>query len=74
MRRLVKEEGMDHLGRDMLWADSGSTAWAEIDRAVQAEVARIRVAQMVFPTVQMPGGSSVSVDQFDPLTMTIQEG
>ena len=42
---------MDHLGRDMLWAGSGSTAWAEIDRAMQAEVARIRVAQMVFPTV-----------------------
>lgn len=65
---------MDHLRRDELWADAGSTAWAEIDTAVQAEVARIRMAQMVFPTVQVPDSPNVSVDQFDPKTMTIAEG
>jgi len=65
---------MNRLGRDMLWGDAGSTAWTEIDNAVQAEVARIRVAQLVFPTIQMPGASAVSNDQFTSATMTITEG
>jgi len=65
---------MDHLGRDMLWAAADSTAWDEIDKAVAAEVARIRVGQKVFPTVQMPDAPNVSLDQFNPQTMTIDEG
>ena len=65
---------MDHLGRDLLWAAADSSAWSEIDKAVQAEVARIRVAQMVFPTVQTPNAPTVVFDQFDAQTMTIDEG
>ncbi len=65
---------MDHLGRDMLWAAADSTAWAEIDKAVEAEVGRIRVGQKVFPTVQMPDAPNVSLDQFNAQTMTIDEG
>ena len=65
---------MDHLGRDMLWAVADSSAWSEIDKSVQAEVARIRVAQMVFPTVQMPNAPNVALDQFNAQTMTIDEG
>ncbi|MBS1693785.1 MAG: encapsulin [Actinobacteria bacterium] len=65
---------MDHLGRETLWAAAESTAWAEIDKAVQAEVARIRVAEMVFPTVQMANAANVPLDQFNPQTMTIDEG
>jgi uncharacterized linocin/CFP29 family protein len=65
---------MDHLGRDMLWAAADSTAWDEIDKAVAAEVGRIRVGQKVFPTVQMPNAPNVSLDQFNAQTMTIDEG
>jgi uncharacterized linocin/CFP29 family protein len=61
----------DNLGRDKLWDPA---TWAEIDKAVQAEVGRIRVAQKVFPTVQMPNASNVSEDVFDPQTMSIAEG
>ena len=65
---------MDHLGRDMLWPAADSTAWDEIDKAVAAEVGRIRVGQKVFPTVQMPDAPNVSLDQFNAQTMTIDEG
>ena len=36
-----------NLGRDKLWNES---IWSEIDKAVQEEVGRIRVAQKVFPS------------------------
>jgi uncharacterized linocin/CFP29 family protein len=65
---------MDNYGREALWTDPSSTAWAEIDQAVLAEVGRIRVTQKVFPTIQMPTASNVTVDQFNPQTMTINEG
>jgi uncharacterized linocin/CFP29 family protein len=65
---------MDHLGRDTLWAAADSTAWDEIDKAVAAEVGRIRVGQKIFPTVQMPNAPNVSLDQFNAQTMTIDEG
>jgi uncharacterized linocin/CFP29 family protein len=65
---------MDHLGREAIWAAADSAAWAEIDKAVQAEVGRIRVAQMVFPTVEMANAPNVVLDQFNAVTMTIDEG
>ena len=74
MGYLLKGDRMDHLGRDMLWAAADSSVWGDIDKAVQAEVARIRVAQMVFPTVQMPNAPNVALDQFNAQTMTIDEG
>jgi uncharacterized linocin/CFP29 family protein len=61
----------DNLGRDKLW---NPETWTEIDKAVQTEVGRIRVAQKVFPTVQMPNAANVSEDVFDPQTMSIAEG
>jgi uncharacterized linocin/CFP29 family protein len=61
----------NNLGRDELWSPE---VWAEIDRAVLAEVGRIRVAQKVFPSSQSSNGQYVPADVFDPATMTIAEG
>ena len=36
-----------NLGRDKVW---NQQIWSEIDKAVQEEVGRIRVAQKVFPS------------------------
>lgn len=60
-----------NLGRDKLWTPD---TWADIDKAVQSEVGRLRVAQKVFPAVQAPNAANVSADVLDPATMTIQEG
>jgi uncharacterized linocin/CFP29 family protein len=59
------------LGRDKVWTPD---IWADIDKAVTAEVGQARVAQKVFPTTPMPNAQSVPADIFDPNTMTIQEG
>jgi uncharacterized linocin/CFP29 family protein len=61
----------NNLGRDELW---NPEIWAEIDRAVLAEVGRIRVAQKVFPSSQSSNGQYVPADIFDPEKMTIAEG
>jgi len=61
----------NNLGRDQVWTPE---IWGEIDKAVQAEVGRIRVAQKVFPSPPMPNALSVPADLFDPATMTIAEG
>lgn len=61
----------NNLGRDKIWSDP---VWQEIDKAVMAEVGRIRVAQKVFPGSLTPNASNVSADIFDPETMTIAEG
>ena len=62
---------MSNLGRDKLWTPE---VWAEIDKAVMAEVGRLRVSQKVFPTLQTPNAPNVSADVFNRQTMTIQEG
>jgi uncharacterized linocin/CFP29 family protein len=46
-----------NLGRDRLWNDY---IWSEIDKAVQEEVGRIRVAQKVFPSGVVNNVSAVS--------------
>lgn len=58
-------------GRDKIWNDA---VWQEIDKAVLAEVGRIRVAQKVFPSTPMANASYVPADIFDPKTMSIAEG
>jgi uncharacterized linocin/CFP29 family protein len=65
---------MNNFGREALWTAADSTAWSEIDSAVLTEVGRIRVAQKVFPTIQMENAPYVTVDEFNPQTMTINEG
>jgi uncharacterized linocin/CFP29 family protein len=60
-----------NLGRDKVW---GPDIWANIDKAVAAEVGPVRVAQKVFPTTPMPNAQSVPADIFDPNAMAIQEG
>jgi uncharacterized linocin/CFP29 family protein len=59
------------LGRDKVWTQD---IWADIDKAVTAEVGQVRVVQKVFPTTAMPNAQSVPADVFDPTAMTIQEG
>jgi uncharacterized linocin/CFP29 family protein len=61
----------NNLGRDKVWDDA---IWQEIDKAVMAEVGRIRVAQKVFPGIAMPNASYVPADIFDAKTMSIAEG
>lgn len=61
----------DNLGRDKIWTPD---VWAEIDKAVKAEVGQIRVAQKVFPSTQLPGGAVVPSDTLDLNNMTIEEG
>src|SRR5439155_5698199 len=58
-------------GRDKLWNDA---IWQDIDKAVLAEIGRIRVAQKIFPSSPMSNGSYVPADIFDPDTMSIAEG
>lgn len=45
--------------RGMLW---NPQIWAEIDRAVMADVGRVRVAQKIFPSQQKPGQDNVQAD------------
>src|SRR5215813_2358222 len=61
----------NNLGRDKLWSDG---VWQEIDKAVLAEVGRIRVAQKVFPSTPMLNASFVPADIFDAKNMSIAEG
>ncbi len=61
----------NNYGRDEVWSPA---IWTEIDKAVLAEVGRIRVSQMVFPGSQNGNGQCVPKDVFDPATMTIAEG
>lgn len=54
----------NNLGKDMLWKEE---TWAGTDRAVLAEVGRIRVAQKVFPASHCANGANglyVPVDAF----------
>src|SRR5664279_5188778 len=53
------------------WTDQ---VWSSIDDGVTKAVGAIRVAQKVFPTVQLVGVTSVPADQFDPNKMSISEG
>jgi uncharacterized linocin/CFP29 family protein len=48
------------LGRDKLW---NQQIWSDIDKAVQDEVGRIRVAQKVLPAVVYPNGQPVPDDE-----------
>jgi uncharacterized linocin/CFP29 family protein len=59
------------LGRDKVWTPD---IWANIDKAVTAEVGQVRVLQKVFPTTSMANAQSVPADVFDPATMAIEEG
>ena len=59
------------LGRDKIWTPD---IWANIDKAVTAEVGQVRAVQKVFPTTSMANAQSVPADIFDPATMTIEEG
>jgi uncharacterized linocin/CFP29 family protein len=61
----------NNLGRDELW---NPQVWGEIDKAILAEVGRIRVAQKIFPSSPTNNGQYVPADKFDAKTMTIAEG
>jgi uncharacterized linocin/CFP29 family protein len=63
-----------NLGRDKVWNDQ---IWSDIDKAVREEMARIRVAQKVFPTTilynvqaipvsTIPSGATLADDKFQP--------
>ncbi len=53
------------------WNDQ---VWSSIDDGVTKAVGAIRVAQKVFPTVQLTGVTSVPADHFNPEKMSIAEG
>lgn len=64
----------NNLGRDQLWTPQ---IWSEIDKAVQEEVGRIRVAQKVFPTMKTPGAANVPADEYNvagPGPLAMNEG
>src|SRR6266851_4050399 len=63
--------GNGTLGRDKVWTPD---IWAEIDKAVKAEVGSIRVAQKVFPSTPMANAQSVPADEVDLERMMIEEG
>jgi Encapsulating protein for peroxidase len=52
-----------NLGRDKLWNES---IWSEIDKAVQEEVGRIRMAQKVFPSTIVNNALPVCVTRAVP--------
>jgi len=54
-----------------LWNDN---VWAAIDNDVKKAVGAIRVAQKVFPSVQLGNATSVPADDIDARQMTISEG
>src|SRR5260221_13174042 len=51
------------LGRDKVW---NQQIWSDIDKAVQEEVGRIRVAQKVFPSTVVRNVLSVSTKRVVP--------
>src|SRR4029077_4826366 len=51
------------LGRDRVW---NQQIWSEIDKAVQEEVGRIRVAQKVFPSAVVNNVLPVSMKRVGP--------
>jgi len=53
----------ENLGRDRVWNDQ---TWSEIDKAVQEEVGRIRVAQKVFPSTVVNNVLPVSATRTVP--------
>jgi len=62
----------NNLGRDQLsWTPD---IWADIDKAVLAEVGSIRVVQKVFNSTHVPNATNVPADQLDEDAMTIDEG
>jgi uncharacterized linocin/CFP29 family protein len=54
-----------------LWNDN---VWAAIDDDVKKTVGAIRVAQKVFPSIQLSDATSVPADDIDSSKMTISEG
>jgi hypothetical protein len=54
-----------------LWNDN---VWAAIDNDVKKTVGAIRVAQKVFPSIQLSDATSVPADDIDASQMTISEG
>jgi uncharacterized linocin/CFP29 family protein len=52
----------NNLGREQVWTPD---IWAEIDKAVAAEVGQIRVGQKVFSSTPYPSGQPVPNDQFN---------
>ncbi len=61
----------NNLSRDKVWTPE---IWADIDKAVLAEVGRLRVAQKVFPGSTNGNGQYVPADKFDRDKMMIAEG
>jgi uncharacterized linocin/CFP29 family protein len=62
----------NNLGRDKFqWTPE---IWADIDKAVMAEVSRLRVAQKVFPASTNGNGQYVPADKFDRDKMMIADG
>jgi uncharacterized linocin/CFP29 family protein len=62
----------NNLGRDKIqWTPE---IWADIDKAVLAEVGRLRVAQKVFPGSTNGNGQYVPSDKFDRDKMMIADG
>jgi uncharacterized linocin/CFP29 family protein len=49
-----------NFGRDKVW---NQQIWSDVDKAVQEEVGRIRVAQKVFPSILLPSGQPVPTDK-----------
>jgi uncharacterized linocin/CFP29 family protein len=63
-----------NLGREKLW---NPQIWSDIDKAVQEEVGRVRVAQKVFPCTLLPSGQPIPRDKLSsriPGTLMISEG
>jgi uncharacterized linocin/CFP29 family protein len=63
-----------NLGREKLW---NPQIWSDIDKAVQEEVGRIRVAQKVFPSTLLPSGQPIPTDTRSnriPGVLMISEG
>ena len=63
-----------NLGREKLW---NPQIWSDIDKAVQEEVGRVRVAQKVFPCTLLPSGQPIPTDKLSdkiPGALMISEG
>jgi uncharacterized linocin/CFP29 family protein len=68
----LEEAVADNFGRDKLWTPQ---TWADIDKAVMAEVGRLRVAQKVFEGHAEDGAPNVSADILvGGAVLAIQEG